>query len=188
MPPQTSTEPTPGICSKRCEISRSSRRVSSSMLWVERAPKITTGKLSGSNLRKRGDSTSGGKSSRMRSIAARTSFAASSMLVPCANSSVTLLLPSCEDDRICSILGTLATAFSTRSVIKFSISSGPTFGYTVRMLKRGYSIGGSRSMGRKRSPMIPTTIMIKNAIVVAIGRLTDILVIFIILTVFCCFN
>ena len=120
-------EPTPLICSKRRVISRSKVKVKSERFMSELAPTITIGKLFGSNFQIRGASASSGRLPRTRSNAARTSLEAASIFTPWANSKVTLLFPSSELERMRSTPGTPAKAFSIRSVIMFSISSGPTF-------------------------------------------------------------
>jgi len=88
---------------------------------------VTISWLFGSNFQMPGGSASTGRSSRMRSSAARTSLAAALRSVPWANSRFTRLSPSSELDVMRSTLGTLETAFDTGSVIMVSISSGPTF-------------------------------------------------------------
>jgi hypothetical protein len=89
---------------------------------------VTISWLLGSNFQMPGGSASTGKSSRMRSRAARTSLAAAFRSVPWANSRFTRLAPSSELEVMRSTLGTLDTAFETGSVMMVSTSSGPTFG------------------------------------------------------------
>jgi len=98
------------------------------MLRLDSTAMETISWLLGSNFQIPGGSASTGRSSRMRSSAARTSLAAALRSVPCANSKLTRLPPSSELEVMRSTLGTPETAFATGSVMIFSISSGPTFG------------------------------------------------------------
>ena len=92
------------------------------------AARLTTSIMSRSSLKICGVSASIGRSSRIRSSAARRSLAASSMLVPRAKRRRIRLEPSSDWEVMRSRLGRPETAFSIGSVMICSISSGPTFG------------------------------------------------------------
>ena len=67
-----------------------------------------------------------------------------------------------------------ATASSIGRVTSVSTSSGPAPGYTTEMLTKGKLTSGKRSMPRRPSDTMPSTMKLTMTIVAKTGRLIEV--------------
>ncbi|MBT9140556.1 MAG: hypothetical protein DDT30_01134 [Dehalococcoidia bacterium] len=93
-PPQSLTEATPSIRSKRGFITSSIKSLKSKRSRSPVIPNIIIGHIAKSNLITKGRSISSGRKTSMKLIASLISWAAKSRLVPQTNSAITTEIPS----------------------------------------------------------------------------------------------
>ena len=132
-----------------------------------------TGSASLSFLMTRGSPAPSGRLARMRPMASRTSFAASSILRPISNSMTVRLRPRRLCEPMVLMPGTPAIELATSSVMSVSTICGDAPVYSVDTVTTAASTSGSSRTGIENNDAIPETTTSALATIARTGRRID---------------